>query len=48
MITKIAKKILNPMKNIYICGEAFSHKQAWIEGALQTATNVLDILDNKK
>jgi len=45
---KIAKQILNPMKNIYICGEAFSHKQAWIEGALQTATNVLDILDNKK
>jgi len=41
---KIAKELLNPIKNIYICGEAFSHKQAWIEGALQTATDVLDML----
>ena len=41
---KIAKEILNPMKNIYICGEAFSHNQAWMEGALQTASKVLDML----
>lgn len=41
---KIAKELLNPMKNIYICGEAFSHKQAWVEGALQTASDVLDIV----
>jgi monoamine oxidase len=41
---KIAKEILNPMKNIYICGEAFSHNQAWMEGALQTASKVIDIL----
>jgi hypothetical protein len=44
---KIAKQLLNPMKNIYICGEAFSHKQAWIEGALQTASDVLNILNKK-
>jgi monoamine oxidase len=42
---KIGKQILNPMKNIYICGEAFSHTQCWVEGALQTASNVLDIID---
>ena len=34
---KICKQMLNPLKNIYICGEAFSQKQAWIEGALETS-----------
>jgi monoamine oxidase len=42
---KIGKQLLNPMKNIYICGEAFSHTQCWVEGAVQTASNVLDIID---
>ena len=27
---KISKEILNPMKNLFICGEAFSQKQAWV------------------
>lgn len=26
----ISKEILNPMKNLFICGEAFSQKQAWV------------------
>ena len=42
---KIGKQLLNPMKNIYICGEAFSHTQCWVEGALETASKVLDIID---
>lgn len=42
---KIAKQIVNPMPNIYIAGEAFSHNQSWIEGALESATEVLDILE---
>lgn len=42
---KIAKELLNPMPNIYLCGEAFSHNQSWIEGALENATEVLDILE---
>jgi len=42
---KIAKKIINPMPNIYICGETFSHTQSWVEGALETAKEVLDILE---
>lgn len=41
---KIGKQLLNPMKNVYICGEAFSHTQCWVEGALETASNVLDII----
>jgi hypothetical protein len=42
---KIAKLLINPMPNIYLCGEAFSHNQSWIEGALENATEVLDILE---
>jgi len=41
---EIAKKLVNPMPNIYLCGEAFSHNQSWMEGALESATEVLDIL----
>lgn len=40
----ISKEILHPMKNIYICGEAFSKKQAWVEGALETSEGVLEKL----
>ena len=38
---KISKKMINPLKNIYVCGEAFSQKQAWIEGALETSELVI-------
>ena len=41
----ISKKILNPLPNIYICGEAFSHTQSWIEGALETSSQVIDMID---
>lgn len=37
---EIAKKVLNPYENVYVCGEAFSHKQAWIEGSLETVEQV--------
>lgn len=37
----INKKMLNPIKNIFICGEAFSMKQAWIEGALETSEEAI-------
>ena len=43
---KIGKQLLNPIQNIYICGEAFSHTQCWVEGALETASKVVDILDD--
>lgn len=29
---------------LYICGEAYSDAQGWVEGALQTADMVLDQL----
>ena len=37
----IQKNILNPVENIFICGEGFSNKQAWIEGALDSASKVI-------
>lgn len=39
---KIADKMINPLPNIYICGDGFSHKQGWMEGALETAKEVVD------
>lgn len=43
---KVEKDILKPFdkKEIYICGEAFSSKQGWIEGALDTCYQILNIL----
>ena len=45
---KISKKIMNPMKHVYICGEAISHKQSWVEGALETSKEVLYILEQDR
>jgi hypothetical protein len=36
----IYNQIQNPFRNIFICGETFSHWQGWIEGALETAFDV--------
>ncbi len=43
---KISKKMLKPEKNrpLYICGESYSRWQAWVEGALETSCEVLDLL----
>ena len=37
----IAQEIRNPLPNVSIVGEAFSHKQAWSEGALETVRAIL-------
>ena len=39
---KLKKKILKPTKyNLYICGDSYSSRQAWMEGALDTSNEVL-------
>ena len=49
-----SKKILQPFKNesLYICGEAYSERQGWVEGALESSEEVIklinDIKTNKK
>lgn len=39
----VAKRIVEPVKGkpVYICGEAYSHAQGWVEGALATAEDML-------
>ena len=39
----VSKKILQPMPNVpvYVCGDAYSHAQGWVEGALATAERML-------
>ena len=41
---QIYNQVKNPLKNIYIVGEAFSQKQAWVEGSLETVENIIDKL----
>lgn len=42
----VYKKILKPFKDkeIYVCGEAYSLKQGWIEGALETCYELLHMV----
>ncbi|MBV7263033.1 FAD-dependent oxidoreductase [Photobacterium sp. WH24] len=43
----VANNIVQPLANthLYICGEAYSHSQGWVEGALQTAQLMLAKLE---
>jgi len=34
-----------PGSELFVCGEAFSRAQGWVEGALETAESVADLLD---
>ena len=38
-----SERILQPMPNVpvYVCGDAYSHAQGWVEGALATAEGML-------
>lgn len=40
----VMKKIRKPVdtEDVFICGEAYSNNQGWVEGALQTAEHVLN------
>lgn len=37
----VSKAVMNPFPNIYVCGESFSLRQGWIEGALENAEILL-------
>lgn len=47
---KITKNIIKPYQNenIYICNEAYSYQQRWMEGAIEMSNRVVKILLNKK
>lgn len=40
----VVPRIIHPISdvNVYICGEAYSENQGWVEGALQTAEQMLN------
>ena len=40
---QVARDILqpNPDVPVFVCGEAYSHQQGWVEGALRTADEML-------
>lgn len=40
--TRIQKELIEPVKNIYTCGEAYSDYHGWIEGALRSTNLVLE------
>ena len=37
---RVSKTMVNPVRNVYTCGEGFSTRQCWIEGALISASLV--------
>jgi monoamine oxidase len=41
----VASAILQPDQSVplYVCGEAYSHDQGWVEGALDTAEQVVEL-----
>ena len=39
---ELSKKIMNPFPDVYVCGESYSMKQAWMEGALEHADEMLN------
>tara|TARA_B100000795_G_C22776198_1_gene430138 strand:+ start:316 stop:1851 length:1536 start_codon:yes stop_codon:yes gene_type:complete len=45
-----SKKILQPFpkEKLYICGESYSQRQGWVEGALETSEEVIKLINNIK
>jgi hypothetical protein len=42
---QVSREILQPKPpvQVFICGEAYSHNQGWVEGALETADQMLEL-----
>jgi monoamine oxidase len=38
---KVMEYLTQPLENLYVCGEAFSDYQGWVEGALRSANLIL-------
>lgn len=48
-INNVHKTLLKPFDyNLYICGEAYSNYQSWMEGALETADKVYNLIIKEK
>ena len=40
----ISNFLINPLPNLYICGENYSQNQSWVEGALETVDKCMKII----
>jgi hypothetical protein len=38
---KVRKSIANPVKNLFVCNEAFSDDQGWVNGSLRSCNIIL-------
>lgn len=38
---EVMRRIANPVPNLYVCGEAYSDEQAWVDGALRSTETLL-------
>lgn len=43
--SEISNAVIHPLEDVYVCGEAYSTQQAWMEGALLMASKVIDKID---
>jgi monoamine oxidase len=39
---EVMLRIASPAPNVYVCGEAYSDEQAWVDGALRSTENLLE------
>jgi hypothetical protein len=50
-VEEVSKNACHPLPKelpgVYVCGESFSLKQAWVEGALEHTETCLKILDKE-
>ena len=42
---KVSREALHPFETIYVCGESFSMRQGWMEGALEHAAELLKLIN---
>ena len=45
---KMQKHMLQPRKNVFVCGDSFSLHQCWMEGAILTAKEIVNMSKNRK
>lgn len=46
-INKLIKILSHPSDNIYVCGEMLSYKQGWVEGSVESANRIYNMINKK-
>lgn len=45
---KMQKHMLQPRKNVFVCGDSFTLHQCWMEGAIMSAKEIVSMSKNRK